>query len=119
MTDPLAVLGIVSAEDIVLRVCCQLGIATWRLEDREKFVVHPRSVSCYIHRRTGNETAVDACWHLRLVTLRGRAVSGGRVSCSHAPMGSRSTSTDLLDDVDDQRTAPRLASGIVERWALR
>lgn len=43
-TNPLALLGMESEEDIVLRVCCQLCIATGRLENSKRFVVHPRSM---------------------------------------------------------------------------
>jgi hypothetical protein len=111
MTDPLAVLGIESAEDIVLRIYFQLYLRGYR-EQRE--VRRPCSVlyhvcPCYIQRSAANGTRPKT-WH-----LKAGAVSGGRISCSHGCMAcmgsSRSTSSDLLDDVDDQRTAPRLAFG--------
>jgi hypothetical protein len=42
MTDPLAVLGMFSAEDIVLRIYSQLRRGL-RIKDSEKFIVHSRS----------------------------------------------------------------------------
>lgn len=62
-TDPLAVLGMVSAEDIIFRIYFQVRRAL-RIENSERFIVHPLlgPVSMYVlaiyndQRPTGHDT---------------------------------------------------------------